>query len=136
MEFFPWKKEYELGFDKIDSQHKVLVSIISSLMKEHELGNDANCSDILASLKSYIAVHFNYEEDLLKENNWDESTRENHIEKHHHFRKKVDEYLETFKKGDSFLNEQILEFLKEWLYKHILVEDKKYVSFLKDKGIK
>ncbi len=67
---FLWKKEFELGIDSIDEQHKKLLEIgnrINDLLCSHDDGDD-NYDEIytvIEELKDYTVYHFKTEENLF-----------------------------------------------------------------------
>jgi len=131
-----WKEEYALGIPEIDSQHKKLVEIGSQI---GELLADQNRDDyfddimeLLTEMQNYTVEHFKYEESLFDEKNYIDA--DNHKFEHKLFVRKIKIYLEDFEKIDS--NQQgtlieLLNFISDWLIKHIIVTDKKYVEVLK-----
>ncbi len=48
---------------------------------------------------------------------------------------KVKEMLETYKKGNNIISQDVMSFLRNWFIFHILDCDKKYGSFLNSKGV-
>lgn len=136
MEYFPWKKEYELGIPSIDQQHMTLVNLIDGLMMSSKTGSDLNSEEIIKTLKTYIQIHFKYEEELFEYYGWEKDKAEEHKNEHQAFINNVESFFIKFTEGKADINEEVDEFLKVWLYKHILIEDKKYVEFFKEKGCK
>jgi hemerythrin len=48
-------------------------------------------------------------------------------------KKQVGDFLDDLKRGNVAISFNLLEFLKDWLFNHIKIEDKKYGKFLKGK---
>jgi hemerythrin len=59
-----WLKEYELGIDAIDNQHKRIVEYINELEKAHGLGNEGYITFVLDGLVDYTLTHFQFEEGM------------------------------------------------------------------------
>lgn len=125
-----WCKDYEIGIDAIDKEHKDIIEHFEKLyllMKEGKGKEYYN--DIIRFLNDYVEVHFSNEEKLQKSMNYDKYNE--HKKLHDEFRSHVSEYIE---KTDwhTISNKDLLSlnlFLKEWLINHIMVEDKKLGVF-------
>ncbi len=59
-----------------------------------------------------------------------------HTQVHNQFVKQVMEFYKDFQAGKVFVDLRIINFLKNWILKHILDMDKEYVSFFVDRGLK
>lgn len=129
MEFFKWDKTYSLNHETIDLQHQELFRIVNKLYdafmkKEHV----EVLSEILNELVSYAKYHFIQEEKYFHVYKY-ERTHE-HIAKHNEFTKKIQEFQAEYKTKKAAITFQLMNFLRDWLKDHILVEDKKYQSIL------
>lgn len=130
-----WGPKYYIGLKEIDDQHKVLVEIINKLYTA--FGSNKNKKEIKKNLKElidYTVYHFGNEEEYFKKFGYKDTPR--HIEQHHKFVDKVKSFANEFEKGDATVSLDIINFLKDWLINHILKIDVKYVSFLKDHGVR
>jgi hemerythrin len=86
-------------------------------------------------LIDYTKVHFAHEEKLMAEHGYPDSP--GHKAEHVALAKQVLDVQAKFKSGASaVLSMDVLNFLKEWLLKHIQGTDKKYVAHFKSKGVK
>ena len=133
MVFFKWTKDLELGFKKIDEQHKQFIGIINrayeaKLDKDKKIGNE-----ILNELIEFTRVHFTTEEKYFEKCNY--SGAGEHIAEHIKLTEKVLRFKDNFDSGKCNCGE-FLEFLKEWVEKHLKTMDKKYVETLKECGVK
>jgi hemerythrin-like metal-binding protein len=132
--FFKWDKTYNTGITKIDIQHKVIIKVLNELYNVVMINNkEEKLDDIINELVQYTKYHFNEEEILMKRINF--PIEEDHIKKHNDFIEKIKEIIERRKKGDNFIAIDIINFLKDWLIDHILVEDKKYAEYIIIKNI-
>ncbi len=132
MAFMPWTDDFLIGIAEIDDQHRWLVDTTNKLYDEiaKEQRDPNTISDILFGLVEYAINHFIVEEDLFNRFGYPQS--DSHIEEHNSFNKKAAKLLQDHEAGEE-VSEQALVFLKNWLKHHILVNDKAYVPFLKDK---
>lgn len=131
-----WNDKLELGIKDIDEQHKKLVDLIE---KTKELVYDAedgiDCYDeivyVLKELVDYTVYHFSFEEELMEKVNYDELVL--HKMEHKIFVKKVSKFMSSDLDENQIEKiEDITVFLLDWITKHILETDKKYVNILKD----
>lgn len=127
-----WEEKYCVGFPEIDNQHKELVNIINKLYNSI-LSNITveKLKDILTKMDNYVDFHFSFEEDLFKKHNYNNTTK--HINEHKRFQEKIREFAEKLTKGENEIAIEILSYLRFWLVKHIMFEDKKFVTFYNNK---
>jgi hemerythrin len=130
-----WKDKFSVGIISIDNHHRKLIDFINDL-------NDAIATDktqevlgtIIENIISYTKHHFSYEEELFDKYMYEDTVT--HKAKH---KKLIDETLELqnqFKAGKVEISIKILNFLTDWLNKHIMETDQQYSVFLKSKGVK
>jgi len=125
-----WSKALEIGHPVIDYDHQMLVNIANDL--HHAVQTNQGHEAIAQSLKrlvQYIETHFAREEELFS------NTRYPNVEKH----KKNHRDIENLVRGFLTAHEtdpasvdmnKLLNFMKEWLIKHIGKLDKGYASYV------
>ena len=126
-----WSKEYELGNNFVDSQHKRLFELVGNIGKSCLDGTDVNSlSETLDFLLQYTVLHFNDEEALQLENNFPEY--EYHKKLHEEFELIVSEKVSEFKENGSTndLKDIVNDFIITWLVNHILKEDMKIKAYI------
>ncbi len=129
-----WSNSLSVGLDSIDSQHKVLIDLINSLFLEMNSGKGKQAiSSALAKLIEYTGSHFAFEEDLFEKHGYAE--KDAHKEIHKELVAQVVDFQTQFESGETDISLELMEFLKDWLVKHIKGTDKKYSSFLLSKGV-
>lgn len=131
-DLLPWTPRLALGIDSIDDQHKELVRLINQLhsaMKKQAGVQEA--SKILDKLTDYTVFHFKFEEDAFDKYGYAEV--EQHKAKHKKLVGQILDFKADLNAGRAGLSMDLMRFLTKWLKEHILQEDKKYVSLLKDK---
>lgn len=131
MAFYEWSDRLSIGDETIDRQHRVLISYINSLAECMDQKNDFGIllATLLGKLVTYTKTHFIYEEMLFQANNYPDT--EDHKKYHQILTQQVDEFYIRFKAGDEKIGSELLDFLMEWLNKHILGSDLAYVEFIK-----
>ncbi|MCB1190550.1 MAG: bacteriohemerythrin [Leptospiraceae bacterium] len=130
-----WDDALKVNIQKIDDQHEQLIQMINQLYKVVQTKNPPKdkISSILQSLIKYVQVHFKTEEDLFYQYNYPNSV--SHKKEHDKFANQVLEFQKDFELGVQTVGFELLDFLKNWLVKHILVSDKKYSKYLNDKKV-
>jgi hemerythrin len=128
-----WSNDFSVNIAEVDDQHKKLVRMINELHEAMKLGKGREILDrILNNMVDYAKVHFATEERLMKQYSYPGYL--NHKAEHDLFVKKVSEFYEEFQQGRISAID-VMNFLKDWLVKHILGSDKKYGPFLNSKGV-
>ena len=131
-DLMPWGPKLILGIDKIDEQHKELVSLINQLHKSMKLKKGRQKSgEILKGLADYTVYHFGFEEELFEKYDYPETAE--HIKIHKDLVTQVVDFKIQFEEGRATLTMDLMNFLTDWLKNHTLNTDKKYVPFLKKK---
>lgn len=131
---YEMKDEYLLGIEAIDSQHRRLFELTEEayclLKNENMLFKCADIRKILVGIKEYTLQHFEDEEAYMKSKGYRDV--EAHRKMHDAFALKVDEFEEHVNRlnigtQDGLILE-LLDYLVDWLEKHICEEDRKYVD--------
>ncbi len=134
MDFINWKDSFSVGIPSIDDQHKNLVGIVNKLYSEFYKGiTDEFLNEIIKELEKYTVYHFTYEEKFMKLYNF-EGYKE-HKSEHGQFIEKIKIYKETLSKENKAAVIDFVTFMKNWLLKHIMGTDKKYVKLFQEKGM-
>ena len=125
-----WNDEYSIGIVEIDEQHKKLFELSEILNEATEINE---IKDILLFLEEYMQFHFNTEESMMRKYNYE--LIEEHKKLHDDLKEKVTGYIELYFLGNYSFIEELEEVVQEWIYEHILEEDRKYKQFFKNKHI-
>ena len=129
MAFIIWVDRYNVGIDEIDIQHKKLVELINVLFDTISLKDRKEAlNKAFTELVNYTIYHFKLEEELMKTHHFPEY--DSHKKEHLAFVDKVNNYIRTLKIEDTKALLEIINFLKNWLLNHILINDKKYVKYV------
>jgi hemerythrin-like metal-binding protein len=129
MALLEWSDELSVGIDIIDKQHMILVRAINLLAMALEKNSERELlAAIFETLADYTVTHFSYEEELFEHFGYPETQQ--HRDAHQGLLNKVVELKTKFDAGEDNLGPDVLRFLVEWLTKHIMGTDKRYVPFL------
>jgi hemerythrin len=134
MSLITWNDSYSVNIREIDRQHMKLVQIINDL-NEAMRGGKANdvLAKIIRDLVSYTKTHFSNEEGYLERYGYPDVSA--HKLQHSAFVNKISELSDNFESGRLGVSIEMMNFLKDWLLKHIKGTDMKYVPFLTGKGM-
>ncbi len=135
MPLFTWNSTYELGIPAMDRQHRLLVQAMNDLDAAMHSGTDRDAVvRTILQLISYTKVHFESEEQLLTAKGYPEFP--DHRMEHHAFVKRVLDFHNDFLDGRVVLSAEIMQFMKDWLAGHILVNDRKYAVWMQERGLR
>lgn len=124
-----WTPECRMGYDEIDSQHRLLFAISNEIL---EIGNpksqEAEIKYLLTHLRDYVEKHFTYEENLMKEKLFPRLNE--HKEKHQKIVSEINNSLIN-SSSMSQVKEKLETLLDAWVQSHILIEDRKFSDWSK-----
>jgi hemerythrin len=135
MPAFQWKDEYNLNIEEIDKQHRKLMEIGKKAYDIAVIDDGYDRYDeiitILDELLEYTKYHFEYEENMLKQYNYEHI--HNQEEEHGFYVYKIKQVAsrEDIDENQRKVVLEIIDFLSKWISEHIMGADKKYAVFLK-----
>ena len=65
-----WSEKFNIGIEVIDNQHRQILEYINTLDQIRISGQRNQISDVLDDLIDYTQSHFSFEENLLKQVNY------------------------------------------------------------------
>ncbi|MBI5163139.1 MAG: bacteriohemerythrin [Magnetospirillum sp.] len=135
MALIQWSDELSVHISEFDEDHRRLIGILNTLWdaSEHARGHEA-IDTALEELLAYTATHFDREEALLRR--WDFPGLAHHQQSHGILVKQIEELRSRFRLSRAeVVTDEMFEFLRTWLVKHILCEDAIYGSYFRHLGI-
>jgi hemerythrin-like metal-binding protein len=134
MAYMDWRPALEVGHAKIDAEHRSLVEALNRLHAAMKQGKGKDeIEKTLLFLKDYTVEHFKGEERLMMAYRYPGANT--HCAAHADLIKEVGTLIANFQAGKVVLTSSVLNFLEDWLVKHIQGEDMALGAFLKTKGI-
>ncbi len=126
-----WREDFRLGIDEIDKQHKRLFDIANEaydlLKNEFAIDKYDHIVDIIKELKDYTIYHFDYEENYMKSIGFKKLL--SHKVLHDDFKEKINNIdLDKIDQNQDEYIKDILNFLVDWIEKHILKDDRLYAE--------
>ena len=135
MALMDWNESYSVGVEHLNKQHMTLINQINLLHEAMKVGKGKETiTEILDNLINYTATHFKSEEKLFSQYNFPDT--EKHVVEHTTFVEEVLTFKEDFDKGRIMVTFEVMDFLKNWLIKHILGSDMEYKTFFKLQGVR
>ena len=130
MSIVEWDKRFELGVKCFDQQHKQLVDLLNYL---HDNINDSAVTSeameaVIVKLIDYATDHFAAEENSMAYHDY--SGLPSHREEHVKFCRMVVTFQNDFEAGKNDFSLDVLSFIGNWLFDHILLKDSEYCEFL------
>ena len=131
---FEWKNEYAVNIGSIDAQHQNLFAMGRELYAAMSAGQGKSVlGRILGRLVQYTTVHFAHEERLMQLHQYPDFAA--HKAEHDALVKQVLAFQTEFNAGRATMAVQVLQFLKDWLEKHIQGSDFAYAPCLKSQKV-
>jgi hemerythrin len=131
---FDWKDSYSVNIPSIDGQHRNLFRMAGELYTAMTSGQGkAALGRILDRLVEYTRVHFEHEERLMRQSGFPGLAQ--HAAEHRALTRQVEQFQADFASGRTALSVQLLQFLKDWLERHIQGSDQAYAPCLAEKGV-
>lgn len=127
-----WNDAYSVGMPEIDDQHKVLFDLINQLWEA--IVNRSTIEqqlELIGKLEHYTLSHFTAEETFMRAFEYPDF--DIHKKAHESFVKKI-AHEKANLQATQHLSLDILNFLKDWLIEHIMVSDKAYARYCREKS--
>ena len=121
-----WSRHFETGFDTVDRQHRALVDLVNQAAPLLATAGSAGLSSadhLLDQLGHYATVHFQDEEQLMRDAGLDPGYLDHHHHTHHAFAQAVATMRQQAAQDGQLTGNELLRFLTSWLTFHILAED-------------
>lgn len=127
-----WTEELSVGIASIDEEHRMLLVLIARIADASGKKTPrAEIAAVFDRLIEYTEQHFRHEEALLNEHGYPEAAE--HAAEHRDLTAQV---LDLNRDRRSLLSENVSDFLLDWLKGHIMESDKRYVSWLRERGVR
>lgn len=128
---FKWGEEYRLGVAAMDGEHQVLIEKMNALATLFEGRRSRRIHEVeklFKDLASFTIEHFSHEEDYMESVGYPDLDAHRQI--HATLLERVREFGRQIEDGEVDGGE-LMEFLNDWLMRHILSVDMKYSRHVK-----
>ncbi|MCB1196302.1 bacteriohemerythrin [bacterium] len=119
-----WDPSYDVSHDDMNDQHKVLFRLINDLAIARKKKDRNEMLVVVRELINYTEYHFGDEEKLMKKHKFPEY--EAHKKIHKGFVDKIKQVETDIKENKKDVDDSLIQFLNDWLVKHIKGQDVKY----------
>jgi hemerythrin len=134
MALLNWSEDYLVGVRTLDNQHSVLFNLLNELDAAVINGQAQKIvGQMLRKLLNYTRGHFSAEEAMMAAAGFPGLAQ--HRIQHRNLTKHVEEFEARLERGEGNLNNQLLNFLRDWFTTHIQDADKKYGPWMNKKGV-
>ncbi len=124
-----WNPGWETGFPSIDLQHQQLFMQLERLfLAIHDNRAEGRIAELLDFLADYVETHFATEERYMGETGY--PGLQVHKAIHDDMRHRVLHLVEAHRTDPVVVTDAVIDFLTDWLVKHIDVEDRKMALYL------
>jgi len=131
-----WDSAWDIGHGEIDGQHRRWVQLFNELeeafLSEKTLDMAGVQQKTFKEILDYTRYHFACEENFMQNSAYPDIP--GHWRQHKEFDKIVYEQYRQFTDGGLVLTSELLALMKNWLLRHIQIEDKKLGRYLANKG--
>lgn len=134
MSFIVWNDRLSVNIASIDQEHKEAVKILNDLYDAIRAGAAREIlSDVLDRLARYTEHHFAHEEQLFLLTGYPEG--ESHRQQHAGTLAWLGELRRKYDEGRTGLSLEVVNYMKDWLFDHIIDSDHRYMEHLLAAGI-
>lgn len=125
-----WTDVLDIGLPEIDTQHKKLISFSNGLLQAmvNGMGNDM-LEGLFEELLDYTTYHFADEEKYMEDIGYPDIDA--HKAAHKKLINDVSEFRERLLGGNGVSPSEALDFINNWIIKHIMAIDSQVGQFAK-----
>jgi hemerythrin len=134
MPIMEWNESLSVRVNEIDDQHKKLIGLINQLHDAMRAGQGKQALEgTLQELAAYTVYHFQNEEKYMQKFNYPGYLR--HKGEHAAFVKKVTDFQKDFASNRLGISLELMNFLKDWVNRHIKETDRQYSATFNQNGL-
>jgi len=126
-----WDNAYSVGMKLIDEQHMELIKLANKLFENCIGDQDRIRAAFLQTIREavdYVGYHFSTEEKVMQRVNYPNYAE--HKQQHGDFVREVLIKVEEFNSGKPRAPLSFVYFLRDWVFNHIAVSDKKMGDYV------
>lgn len=122
------------GFDNIDEQHALFLSMLTDLAAQIEAGRHRQgVLDAFQGMRLYAEGHFTDEEALMEAHGYPQLPA--HRQQHDAFRGMVAEFEARLGESVGLVSLETLEYLGDWFIRHIRDADLRFGAFAREDDV-
>lgn len=118
-----WRDSYSVGVAAIDYEHRELIRLLNAIIDTLEAGGEVEpVLDFLGEVNASISAHFALEEQIMREQGYDEYG--DHKSDHEHLLDDIREIMDAFSDGSYANRRDALALrLRDWFVEHSKTRD-------------
>ncbi len=129
MSAFVWKETFNIGHKEIDGDHRKFFDLLNECyLGSCSPGSGTVDPDLIHRLKEYAAMHFSYEEQVMRASGFPDLAA--HERRHRYFEERIAE-LELHSMDSAPRFESMFSFLLDWFQNHVLEEDMQFAPYVR-----
>jgi hemerythrin len=134
MSMIKWENKFSVNVSKIDEEHKFFILIINKVIAAIQNNNEhEKILDALNEMTVYALSHFKTEEKYMIKFDYPECQQ--HKKEHKDFLMTTVGFCQRVMNRDDNIIDDLFEYLKQWLEKHIQGSDQKYTEYFNKNGL-
>ena len=119
------------GDETVDTQHREIVALVDRMLEAEEAGHGEELlAHALEHLAAYASSHFACEQNLMEKYGFPAEQAEEHIADHRDLTERTRDFVLSYRAGEVSTVKPLIEFLLEWLDRHIANVDRKLVEYV------
>jgi hemerythrin len=136
MPFIVWNDRLSVGVGVLDEDHKRLVGVLNDLYDAIRAGRGKETlGRLLDQLADYTLFHFRREEEFFAQTGYAGAV--DHKAEHDNFAAWITKLRTRYVEGTAAAPSlEVINYLKDWLFDHILGSDQLYGAHLNEMGIR
>ena len=125
--YLEWSAKYATGIGPVDGEHQTLFMMINALHDVVAAGEpEIDLAGLFVRLGDYVETHFRREERLMAAAGYPFLAE--HIAEHRELTDTLYRFMDEMAAApETFPTEDFLDFLRNWLAKHVIRSDMEYV---------
>lgn len=134
MALIEWTPALSVNVKAVDEQHQKLINLINDLDNAMAKGRGRDVmGKIVTELEDYTNTHFSFEEVCFATFNYADAA--SHKAEHAKFVSELTRFKADYDASKLGLSMTVMQFLCDWLKKHIVGTDKKYSACFNANGL-
>ncbi len=131
---FEWSESFRVGVKELDDQHRTLFSLVNALSEAiGKSGAIQGHDEQKEALLGFTRDHFATEEGYMESNDYPRLSVQRR--EHAALLERLALFVRVGERRARPRSETIVDYLKDWLIKHTLIEDLQYKEFFAFKGV-
>lgn len=133
--FMIWNDKLSVEIEALDADHKRMLAVVNELYEAILTGKGKEAvAHVLDSLVEHVNSHFAAEESLFLQSDYPGAAK--HLAEHRVFRSRLMELRELGRGAAPAPALELMVFVKDWLFDHVIHCDHEYVPYVTCKPVR